>query len=547
MGDMPPTVPPNTLYYGDNLDVLRRHLPAASVDLVYLDPPFNSAADYNLLFREHSGERSAGQIRAFKDTWEWDAEAAASYADVVHAGGPVANALAAFHTLIPGSDMLAYLSMMAQRLVELHRVLKPTGSIYLHCDPTASHYLKLLLDSVFGAGNFRSEIIWKRSAGHGGAQNFHDVHDTILYAVKSAAGFTWTSPRIGHDESYIQSHYRSVDANGNRYQLVSAHGAGSGPPRRFGGRMIDPPAGRHWMDQDTIDGWERDGLVVFTKTGMPRYKRYLTAADGKPIPNVWADIPPINSQARERLGYPTQKPEALLERIIAASSKPGDVVLDPFCGCGTAVVAAQKLGRKWVGIDVTHLAVNLIKLRLRDSFGPAVDGAYAVVGEPVDLASARALAAAEKYQFQFWALGLVGARPDPSQQKKGADRGIDGRLNLIEPDGAVRPVVISVKGGGVTVNQIRDLVGVVDRERAAVGVFVCIDEPTKPMRAEAASAGHYQSKHVGGGRHPRIQILTVEQLMAGQRVDLPPQAALPAFKAAPRAKSKGHKQSDLFG
>ena len=545
MGKTPAAAPPNTLYYGDNLKVLREYVADESVDLVYLDPPFNSNADYNVLFAEKSGEKSAGQIQAFKDTWQWDAEAAANFADAVGSGGRVADAMAAFAKLVPRSDLLAYLSMMAPRLVELRRVLKPTGSLYLHCDPTASHYLKLLLDAVFGPENFRSEISWKRSASHGGAQNFHDVHDTILYVVKSD-DYTWTAPRIPHDESYLESHYGSVDPDGHRYQLVSAHGAGPGPARTFGDRLIEPPQGRHWMDQDTIDEWMRKGLVVFTRTGMPRFKRYLTATDGRPIPNVWTDIFPLNSQAQERLGYPTQKPEALLERIIAASSNVGDVVLDPFCGCGTTIAAAQKMDRQWIGIDITHLAVGLIKRRLADMFGGGAEQSYQVVGTPADLASAQALADAEKYQFQFWALDLVGAKPAPADQKKGADKGIDGRLSIIEPGNDVRPVVISVKGGHVTVSQLRDLVGVMDREKAAIGVFICIEEPTAPMRKEAADAGFYPSKQVGGGKHPRVQILTIAELLAGRRIDLPPQSDVRWAKVAPKVKGKGHKQADLF-
>ena len=548
--------------------MLRRHVAAESVDLVYLDPPFNSNADYNVLFGERDGTRAAAQIKAFGDTWTWDTEAVANFADAVHTGGAVAQAMMAFKALLPQSDMLAYLSMMAPRLVELRRVLKPTGSIYLHCDPTASHYLKLLMDAVFGPENFRNEIVWKRTYAHGALLRWGPVHDVLLFYVRSSPA-TWNRVYQAHTDAYLESKYRFEDERG-RYRLVILTGPGvtdgeSGKPWHG----YDPTKiGRHWAVpskllkevlgsgppvgmslHSKLDLLDAQGFIRWPKRGdgkqgTPEVKRYLEA--GQPIQDVVTDVFPINSQAQERLGYPTQKPEALLERIISASSNPGDVVLDPFCGCGTTIAAAQKLGRRWIGIDITHLAVNLIKVRLRDTFGPAVERSYQVVGEPVDLASAQALADADKYQFQYWALGLVGARPEAAQQKKGADKGIDGRLYLTDRGGDVQSVVISVKGGHVTVNQLRDLIGVMTREQAAIGVFICIEEPTKPMRAEAADAGFYQSKLVGGGQYPKVQILTVAELLAGRRVDLPPQADVRSFKAAPKARAKGHKQADLF-
>lgn len=250
----------NLLYYGDNLDVLRRHIKDESVDLVYLDPPFKSNQDYNVLFAEH-GTRSEAQITAFEDTWRWDQGAAAAFEEVVQAGGKVSDAMRAFMTFLGHSDMMAYLCMMAPRLVELRRVLTPCGSIYLHCDPTASAHLRLLLDAVFGPERFHSEIIWKRSASHGGAESYHAIHDSILfYAAGQHA--TWTSPREPLSEAYIESHYSQSDPDGRRYQLVSAHGAGDGPPRRFGSRLIPPPAGRHWMSQEHIDAMMADACFI---------------------------------------------------------------------------------------------------------------------------------------------------------------------------------------------------------------------------------------------------------------------------------------------
>jgi len=532
----------NTLYYGDNLDILRRYVDDESVDLVYLDPPFNSNQDYNVLFAEQDGSRAAAQIKAFEDTWRWDRLAARTYEEVVESQHhQVSKALQAFRTFLGESDMMAYLTMMAPRLIELHRVLKNTGSIYLHCDPTASHYLKMLMDAVFGPQNLRAEVIWRRTYGHGGATNYHRVHDTIMYYVRSDA-YRWNALRLAHDDSYIKSHYGNIDSDGRRFQLITAHGPGQGPPRRFGDRLIEPPKGRHWMDQTTIDRDMQAGLIVFTKSGMPRKKRYLDETEGRPIPDVWEDIFPINSQARERLGYPTQKPEALLERIIKASSNHGDVVLDPFCGCGTTIAAAQKLGRRWIGIDLTHLAVALIKTRLFDMFGE--EAKYDVIGEPVSVPDAEKLAKRDPYQFQWWALGLVGARP--VEQKKGADMGIDGRLYFHDEQsgGKTKQVIFSVKAGQTGVAHLRDLEGVIQRENAEIGVLLLMKEPTRPMNKEAASAGFYESE--SWGKFPKIQILTVEELLGGKKVEYPrTRGSNVTFKRAPKSKKKLADHQDL--
>jgi DNA modification methylase len=474
----------NTLYYGDNLDVLRQHIASESVDLIYLDPPFNSNATYNALFGEQDGSRSAAQIQAFTDTWRWDQAAVADYQRTVEQGGKVADALIAMRTFLGPSDMLAYLSMMAPRLMELRRVLKPTGSIYLHCDPTASHYLKLLMDAVFGSNHFLNEIIWHyQTSGGAPKKTLIRDHDTIFrYAKGSTNGVTWTAPREPWPES-------------------------------------------------TLKKWQRDdaGRIyhIHNDTGV----RYYIDPSGKLMDDVW-DIT-LAARSRERLGYPTQKPLALLERIIAASSNPGDVVLDPFCGCGTAVDAAQRLGREWIGIDITHLAINLIRHRLKDSYGD--DAVFDVIGEPTDLAGAQDLAASDPYQFQWWALGLVGARP--VEQKKGADHGIDGRLLFHdEQGGETKQVILSVKAGHVTVSYVRDLRGVVDREHAAIGVLLSMEPPTRPMREEAADAGFYDGPW--GQHYPRLQLLTVGELLDGRKIDMPDTASMATnvtHKRAPKA------------
>jgi DNA modification methylase len=526
-------MPENLLYYGDNLDVLRRHVKDESVDLVYLDPPFNSNANYNVLFAAKDGSQAAAQIQAFEDTWRWDQAAARQFAETVESGGRVADVMLAFERFLGTSDMLAYLTMMAPRLVELRRVLKPTGSLYLHCDPTASHYLKLLLDAVFGAQNFLSEIIWKRTGTHSSANRWGPVHDVLLLYAKNAGSHTWNRVYEPLDADHAKRHYSHTDSEGRLY----AHGELTAPGVRHGRsgavwRGFDVSAlGRHWSTTvENLDKMAADGLIYFPENGgWPRLKKYADESAGRALGDIWIDIPPLNMRATERLGYATQKPVALLERIIGASSNPGDVVLDPFCGCGTTIEGAQKLGRAWLGIDVTHLAIGLIKVRLRDNFGDAAR--YQVLGEPTTIEDATELAETDKYQFQWWALGLVGARP--VEQKKGADKGIDGRLYFHDGSQATRQIIFSVKGGKLKATDVRDLRGVVDREKAEIGVLLTFEPPTQLMRTEAASAGFYTS---AWGKHPRLQILTVGELLDGARVDYPQiSGANRTYKQAPRS------------
>lgn len=479
----------NRLYYGDNLDVLRRHVDDESVDLVYLDPPFNSDANYNVLFAEH-GAKAAAQIKAFDDTWTWDDTAARSYQEVVEQGGHVSQVMQAFRTFLGESDMLAYLSMMAPRLKELHRVLKPTGSIYLHCDPTASHYLKLLMDAVFGPEQFRNELLWLyRKFGRAG-RYFPRSHNTLLFFAKGK--------RNNFNPLYVPASASTLKRWGTK---------------KRGGK---DPRIRYATDEESA---------------------------GAVMPNWW-EINLIIGANPERLDYPTQKPEALLERVIKASSNAGDVVLDPFCGCGTAIAVAERLGRKWIGIDITHIAIGLIKKRLGDAHGEAIKNTYQVIGEPVSVDDAKVLAATDQYQFQWWALGLVGARP--ADQKKGADQGIDGRIYFHEGDGTTRQIIFSVKAGKLHAPYVRDLRGVVEREKAAIGVLLTLDEPTKAMRTEAASAGFYKSPW---GTHAKLQIVTVGELLGGKKLlDAPPSSQTSVtFKRAPKAIPKAGEQTSMFG
>ena len=543
----------NSLYFGDNLDVLRRYVADDSIDLVYLDPPFNSDQNYNVLFAEQDGTRSAAQIHAFEDTWQWDEGAALAFQEVVECGDSVADALIAFRTVLKESNMLSYLSMMAPRLKELHRVLKSSGSLYLHCDTTACHYLKMLLDAVFGPGSFRNQIVWKRTAAHNdakqGSKHFGRTHDVLLlYTIDRDKGATWNQIYTPLDKAYIESHYGQVDGNGRRFMWDNITGPGGAAKGNPFYEVLGVQG--YWrFSRERMQRLIDAGLVAIPPKGKtPRQKRYLDEQKGRPLGDVWTDVPPINSQAQERLGYPTQKPESLLERIIAASSNPGDIVLDPFCGCGTAVAAAQKLGRQWVGIDITALAISLIKNRLATTYGEDISKCYKVIGEPVSLADARALAEQDKYQFQWWALGLVNARP--VEQKKGADKGIDGRILFHDEHtgGKTKQIIISVKGGNLQAGYIRDLRGVIEREKAAIGVLISIENPTGPMKREAASAGFYKSPY-NNQDYPRLQILTIEELLTGKTINAPlvKDSRVQTIKGAPKAKvKKTHKQTALF-
>jgi site-specific DNA-methyltransferase (adenine-specific) len=535
----------NHLYYGDNLAVLGASIGDETVDLVYLDPPFNSNATYNVLFKSPTGQQSEAQIEAFEDTWHWNIHAEEAFDEVMKFGNAdAAELLRAMESFLGKNDMMAYLAMMAIRLVELHKKLKPTGSLYLHCDSTASHYLKLLLDAVFGPGNFRNEIIWKRTAARSDSHRWNQIHDTLLFYSRSE-DFTWNPQYTAYSSDYTEKFYsREEQDTDRRYTADNLTAAGtrqgeSGDPWRG----INPTQkGRHWAVpravfdalgiggetvQQRLDELDSRGRILWPlkSGGMPRYKRYLDEMPGLAIQSIITDIPPISAHAAERLGYPTQKPVALLERIIAASSNSGDVILDPFCGCGTAVHAAEKLGRQWIGIDITHLAISLIEKRLKDAFAGIK---FEVHGTPKDLGGARDLFNRDPYQFQWWATSLVNAVPFGGK-KKGADTGIDG-IVYFKPDGkTTEKGIASVKGGGnVDVKMIRELGKVVDREKARIGVLVTLARPTKPMVQEAAGEGLDTTDY---GKFPKVQILTIEDLFAGKKVDMP-WADPTAFKKA---------------
>lgn len=526
----------NKLFYGDNLEILRSpRIPNRSIDLVYLDPPFNSKADYNILFKESSGEQSTAQIQAFSDFWHWDYAAYQSYKYLISnvVDHKVAALAEAMMRLLGKNDLTAYLFMMTTRLLELHRILKPTGTLFLHCDPTASHYLKMVLDAIFGKENFRNEIVWKRFNFHADAIRFGRVSDRILFYSKTDNyKFRKENARAPYKKEYIESKFTHKDDNGRRFRLDNLNPPGNrGPFYEFHGVK------KHWRyTEEKMRLLEKEGKI-YTKSKIPQLKRYLDvleARGGAAIHEIWDDVPPVNSQAAERLGYPTQKPVALLERIINITTDEGDWILDPFCGCGTAISAAEKLGRHWIGIDITWLAINLVKNRLKKEFP---DAKFELEGEPRDMGAAVELSK-NRYQFQWWALSLISARPvgaqsdNPREGKKGADQGIDGWLRFTDGD-KPENIVVQVKSGHVGVKDIRELRDVVARQNAVMGIFITLSEPTSEMVKEVKATDPYVTKKLHL-KFPKIQIVTIEQLLRGIKPELPETAS--AFEQAPLAK-----------
>jgi site-specific DNA-methyltransferase (adenine-specific) len=535
----------NKLFFGDNLEVLRRHIPVGSVNLIYLDPPFNSNVNYNMLFKEPSGEQSAAQIAAFEDTWIWGPQAEEAFDEAVLAGPPpLAELLKALRQVLGCTNMLAYLSMMAVRLVEMHRVLKPTGSIFLHCDPTASHYIKLILDSIFSPKNFRNEIIWERSQPKGHATTrFSRAHDTIFFYSKSEKA-VFNPQYAEHDPAYLERFYRHVEPEtGRRYRL----GDLTNPNKERPNLTYEFPPGSgtvrvwRWTKERMMQAWEEGRVVIPEKGEVAQYKRYLDEMSGTPIKDIWYDIEHLHGSSNEYLGYQTQKPEALLERIIRAASNEGDLVLDPFCGCGTAVAVAERLKRRWIGIDVTYLAIDLIRKRLQDSFKNEL-APYEEIGIPRDVPSAERLFKLNPFQFECWALASVGARS--AREKRGADRGIDGVMNLRdEYSGEYKKIIIQVKGGHVSVSQVRDLQGVLEREKAEIAVFLTLKRPTRQMQEEAAAAGSFIDAQFPKHRFPRLQILTMEDIFTGDKIIFPSWWSQETFKKGPRRRKNNPEES----
>jgi adenine specific DNA methylase Mod len=528
-GCVPPAVASvNKLYFGDNLDILREYVPDQSIDLIYLDPPFNSQAHYNVLFQSPKTDAESAQVQAFRDMWSWGDEAEWAFKEVMRQGASTARFIDALRSALKESDMMAYLVMMAVRLHELHRKLKSTGSIYLHCDPTASHYLKIVMDGIFGADNFLNEVIWKRTSAHSSAKRYGPVHDVILF-YGNGKGHAWNQVFQPYDSTYLDAFYTHYDEDDRRWRRSDLTGAGTrrgetGKPWRG----INVTAkGRHWAwPPSELDRMDAAGKIHWPEKegGMPMLKRYLDEQPGLPLQDVIADIPPMHNLSDERIGYPTQKPLTLLDRLIRASSNKGEVILDPFCGCGTTIEAAQRAGRQWIGIDVAVHAIKVIEARISDRLGPKIK--YQIEGMPRDFESAVKLADRDKYQFQWWANYLFNPHA-LREQKKGADRGIDGELFF--PNGPGRPwgrTLTSVKGGEHTgPNDVRAFARVLDREKAELGLFICLYPPTREMIREAASVGLADVVH---GDIPKLQIVSIEDWFKGKMPLLPPLEHLPS-------------------
>lgn len=490
---------------------------------VYLDPPFNSNRNYNVIFarRDVVVDADKAQIQAFGDTWRWTPETEWQYRAATSGDLPneVASALAAMHTLIGENDAMAYLVNMAPRLVELHRVLKRTGSLYLHCDPTMSHYLKVLLDAIFGPEHFRSEITWQRTNVHGNAStNWAAVTDVILYYSRGTQNRCNQPYRLLTD-AHTAAKYTGVDPDGRRFSTADMRNPSPRPnlmyPFTARNGVTYQPHPNGWVySRERLERYDAEGLIYYPRdpSGRPRLKKYLDEAKGTVMSNVWTDIRPINSRAAERLGYPTQKPVALLERILAASSNEGDVVLDPFCGCGTTVDAAQKMGRQWIGIDVTYIAVDLIEKRLLHTFGADITQAYEVRGIPRDTAGALALFQRDAFEFERWAVSLLSGTPN---QRQVGDRGIDGVIRFpLDKAGGVGSALVSVKGGKqIGPAFVRDLYGTVQTQHAEMGLLATMQSPT---------------------RHGRCGFARRKLRVAGERPDVPQGAARDGARPAGR-------------
>lgn len=558
----------NLLYYGDNLDVMRRHIRDETVDLCYIDPPFNSKRNYNQIYN-NIGHEDRAQAQAFVDTWTWDDHANDCLTQILTNVNGVQtrqsiDLVRGFDSVLGRGSLFAYLVNMTVRVAEIRRVLKTTGSFYLHCDPTASHYLKLICDSIFVSqgGDFKSEIIWKRTSAHSSAKRYSPVHDTILFYTKTDR-FTWNPSYQPLPQETIDAWYNNVEEKtGRRFNRadLTAPGVRSGPSGAPW-RGIDPSTkGRHWAipgfvkeiikdleTQDALDALERAGRLFWPKRagGIPMLKRYLEEAKGIPALDLITDIAPLNNVSAERLGYPTQKPEALLELFIKASSNEGDVLLDAYCGCGTSTAVAQRLKRRWIGIDITYQSISLVLRRLEKAFGKKVMNSITLNGIPRDVESAVALAHKKddrvRKEFEKWAVLTYTTNRAIINDKKGADRGIDGTAYFMTGKKDNAKIVFQVKSGGVKRSDVATLRGDMEREGAAMAVLITLVKPTQSMIEEAKAAGSYHHEMMNRS-YDRIQIVTVKEIIEQEkRLDVP--TSLEVLKAA-RAAATGN-QMDL--
>lgn len=544
----------NQLYFGDCLAILKelnQQHPKGFIDLVYIDPPFNSKRNYNVLFEQANIKDAVAQKEAFADTWS-----NVSYKDTISEiqdlDLDLYNFLFALDSIRVSKSAIAYLSTMAIRIYYINKVLKHTGSFYLHCDATMSHYLKLLCDLIFGENNFRSEIIWKRKSGRGESNSqsigFNRQNDIILMYTKSDDAIFNNALSLENAQDYIEERFKFKDEKGRRYMRSPLNSPSDRPNLKYEYKGYSPPDKGWAVGLELMKKMDAEGRLYFPpdKTQRIYRKIFLDEYQGQPVQNMWSDIPFINPMAKERLGYPTQKPEALLDRIIKASSNEGDLVADFFCGCGTTIASAQKLNRKWLGADISHLAIGLIEKRLIDSYGEKIKKTFEVHGLPKDIASAYRLAQDTtngRIFFQEWIIETM--MQGVCNTKKSADGGFDGYLTFEIPN-KKETVLIEVKSGNVTVKNIREFIQVIEKQKASLGVFVCFEQQvTKPMLSEAKSVGYY-AKELFGQAYDKIQIITVEDLLEGKRVNIP-NSTMGTFKTAQKKNiDDGSKQSKLF-
>jgi Adenine specific DNA methylase Mod len=509
----------NRLFYGDNLTIMQS-INNGSVDLIYLDPPFNSQRSYNLIYKQATGLPVPEQEEAFCDSWELDPEKeemARKMPMVLREYG-VDESLVQFWIAWINAlkntqkSLLAYLIYMSYRLLEMKRVLKPTGSVYLHCDPTALHYIKVIMDGIFGHQFYRNDIVWKRTSGHSDARRYGWVHDNILFYTKTDT-YTWNKPFQQYDDAYVEQYYRYTDEAGRRFMSGDISAAGlQGGGYEYEWKGVT----RLWrVPRESMEQLDVEGRIFYTRNGIPRMKRYLDEAKGLPAQDVWTDVEALRSWHKERLGYPTQKPKALLDRIVLASSNPGDVVFDPFCGCGTAVYAAHENKRKWIGCDIAILSVRIVRDVLLKRYGLRENIDYQVSGIPLSVDGAEDLFSRDPRQFQNWVVELAGGF---ASKRHSGDLGVDGRIYFETSDG-LKSMVLSVKGGKLTPAYVRELRGTMERDiNSLLGGFICLQEPTKGMKEEAARAGQFTYL---GKTYDRIQIRTAGDLLARQAFDTP--------------------------
>ncbi|MEK6615268.1 MAG: site-specific DNA-methyltransferase [Bacteroidota bacterium] len=531
---------PNKLFYGDNLEVLRKYIKDESVDLCYIDPPFNSKRNYNQIYNR-VGKEDKAQAQAFIDTWTWDAMADKGYEEIMNNYNGLFTAqtislISGLKNVLGQDTLLAYLISITLRVVEIHRVLKPTGSFYLHCDPTASHYIKLVLDAIFCAnrkGEYLSDIVWRRTTAHGnakqGSKKFEINFDTIFFYSKSD-NYTFNTAYEPFKQEQIDQQYNKFDEQGRRYRLVTPTAAKGGGDTSYEFHGVKPPKGRFWAySKENMEKFNEEEKLYFSNTGQPYIKYYLDERPGVAVMSFWDDIKPMSPTSKERLGYPTQKPEALLERIIKASSNAGDVVLDAYCGCGTTVAVAERLHRKWIGIDITYQSISLILKRLEERIGKTTLANIELNGVPQDMKSAIALANKTddrtRKEFEKWCVLTYSNNRAMINEQKGGDKGIDGIGFIQERDKNTdvqpRKIIFSVKSDvALHPSYIRDLKGTMEREEAVMGVFISLYDTTKGMKEEAHKAGTYKN-NLFNIEFPKLTVVNVQEILDGARLITP--------------------------